>query len=38
MLAASCRECGHALVTANVADFELIRKVERIEFVPPFPR
>jgi predicted nucleic acid-binding protein len=37
MLAASCRQFGHTLVTANLRDFELIRKVERFEFVPPFP-
>jgi predicted nucleic acid-binding protein len=37
MLAASCRQSGHTLVTANQRDFELIRKVERFEFVPPFP-
>jgi len=37
MLAASCRQSGHTLVTSNLHDFELIRKVERFEFVPPFP-
>ena len=37
MLAASCRQFGHTLVTSNQRDFELIRKVERFEFVPPFP-
>ncbi|HSU17881.1 type II toxin-antitoxin system VapC family toxin [Longimicrobium sp.] len=37
MLAASCRQFGHTLVTANLRDFELIRKVERFDFVPPFP-
>ena len=37
MLAASCRQTGHTLVTANLRDFGLIRKVERFDFVPPFP-
>jgi predicted nucleic acid-binding protein len=37
MLAASCRQFGHTLVTANLRDFELIKKVERFDFVPPFP-
>jgi predicted nucleic acid-binding protein len=38
MLAASCREFGHTLVTANVRDFELTRTVERFEFVEPYPQ
>ncbi|HEX8905705.1 MAG TPA: PIN domain-containing protein [Longimicrobiaceae bacterium] len=38
MLAASCRQFGHTLVTANVRDFALIRKVERFDFVEPFPQ
>lgn len=38
MLAASCRQLGHTLVTANVRDFELIRKVERFDFVEPYPQ
>lgn len=37
MLAASCRHLGHTLVTANIRDFEMIRKVEQFDFVPPFP-
>jgi predicted nucleic acid-binding protein len=37
MLAASCRQFGHTLVTANFRDFELIRKVEKFDFMPPFP-
>ena len=38
MLAASCRQLGHTLVTANVRDFELIRKVERFDFTEPYPQ
>ena len=38
MLAASCRQFGHTLVTANLRDFELIRKVEKFGFVPPYPQ
>jgi predicted nucleic acid-binding protein len=37
LLAASCRQFGHTLVTANVSDFELIRRVERVEFTAPYP-
>lgn len=37
MLAASCRQFGHVLVTANARDFARIRQVEQFEFVPPFP-
>lgn len=37
MLAASCRQFGHTLVTANTRDFEKIRKVEQFDFVTPFP-
>lgn len=37
LLAVSCRDEGLVLVTANTADFELIRQVERFEFVPPWP-
>ena len=37
ILAASCRQFGHTLVTANLRDFEVIRRVERFDFVPPFP-
>ncbi|HEX8690931.1 MAG TPA: PIN domain-containing protein [Longimicrobium sp.] len=37
LLAASCREFGHKLITENLADFERIRKVEQFEFLPPFP-
>jgi predicted nucleic acid-binding protein len=37
MLAASCRQFGHTLVTANLRDFELIQKVEKFRFVAPYP-
>ncbi|MBV9110368.1 MAG: type II toxin-antitoxin system VapC family toxin [Gemmatimonadetes bacterium] len=37
MLAASCRQFGHVLVTANERDFTRIREVEQFEFVPPYP-
>lgn len=37
LLAVSCREAGLVLVTANRADFELIGRVERFDFVPPWP-
>ena len=37
LLAVSCRAAGLTLVTANLADFERIRRVETFEFVPPWP-
>jgi predicted nucleic acid-binding protein len=37
ILAASCREFGLTLVTANVRDFSRLRQVERFEFVSPWP-
>jgi predicted nucleic acid-binding protein len=37
VLAASCREFGLTLVTANVRDFSRLRQVERFEFVSPWP-
>lgn len=37
MLAASCRESGHTLITSNTSDFERIRKVEQFKFVAPYP-
>ena len=37
VLAASCRESGLTLVTRNVKDFNLIRKVESVEVVGPWP-
>lgn len=37
LLAVSCREAGVTLVTANLDDFERIRRVERFDFVPPWP-
>lgn len=37
LLAASCREDGLTLVTANIEDFTRLRLVERFEFVAPWP-
>jgi len=37
LLAASCRESGTILVTGNAADFELIRKYLKHEFVGAWP-
>lgn len=37
LLAASCREQGLVLVTNNVEDFALIRRVEAVEVVAPWP-
>ena len=37
LLAASCREAGLTLVTANVRDFARLQRVERFEFVSPWP-
>ncbi|HYJ80136.1 MAG TPA: type II toxin-antitoxin system VapC family toxin [Longimicrobiaceae bacterium] len=37
LLAASCRDSGHRLITANLADFERISAVERFEFQAPYP-
>jgi predicted nucleic acid-binding protein len=37
LLAASCREEGLVLITSNVADFALIRRVEAVEVVQPWP-
>jgi predicted nucleic acid-binding protein len=38
LLAASCRESGTILITDNTADFKLIRKYLRHEFVPAWPK
>lgn len=38
LLAVSCREAGVTLVTRNVEDFERIRRVERFDFIAPWPR
>lgn len=38
MLAASCREAGIVLVTANVRDFTRIARVAPFDFVAPWPR
>ena len=37
LLAASCQEHGAALITGNLRDFELIRKVEPVRVIPPWP-
>lgn len=37
LLAVSCRSAGLTLVTNNLRDFERIRRVERLDFVPPWP-
>ena len=37
LLAASCRESGMVLITDNAANFELIRKYLKHEFVPAWP-
>ena len=37
LLAVSCRSAGITLVTDNAADFALIQRVERFEFVRPWP-
>jgi predicted nucleic acid-binding protein len=37
LIAASARDHGFVLVTDNVKDFELIRDLLPIEFVPPWP-
>ncbi|MDZ4862257.1 MAG: type II toxin-antitoxin system VapC family toxin [Gemmatimonadota bacterium] len=37
LLAASCREEGLTLITANTRDFARLRLVERFEFVAPWP-
>jgi predicted nucleic acid-binding protein len=37
LIAASCREAGVTLITANTADFERIREVEPSEFAAPWP-
>jgi predicted nucleic acid-binding protein len=37
LLAVSCRAAGMTLVTTNIADFERIRRVEPVDFVPPWP-
>lgn len=38
LLAASCREQGLVLITNNVDDFALIRRIEPVEVVRPWPR
>lgn len=37
LIAASCREAGVTLITANTADFERIAQVEPFDFSPPWP-
>lgn len=37
LLAVSCREAGMTLITRNHSDFERIRRVERFDFVAPWP-
>jgi predicted nucleic acid-binding protein len=37
LLAASVREHGFVLVTRNTTDFDLIRSIEQVEVVPPWP-
>ena len=37
LIAASAREHGFVLVTRNSQDFELIREVEPVSIVPPWP-
>lgn len=37
LLAASCREEGFVLITNNVEDFALIRRVDAVEVVEPWP-
>jgi predicted nucleic acid-binding protein len=37
LIAASCREAGVTLITANTADFERIAQVEPFHFAPPWP-
>jgi predicted nucleic acid-binding protein len=37
LLAASVREHGFVLVTRNTADFDLIRSIEPVDVLPPWP-
>ncbi len=37
LLAASCREEGLTLITANTRDFARLQQVERFEFLAPWP-
>jgi predicted nucleic acid-binding protein len=37
LLAVSCGASGLTLVTSNLSDFERIRRVERFDFVSPWP-
>jgi predicted nucleic acid-binding protein len=37
LLAASCRDEGLVLITANASDFALIKRVEEVEVVGPWP-
>lgn len=37
LLAASCREEGMTLITSSVEDFALIRRVEAVDVVEPWP-
>ena len=37
LLAVSCRMFGLTLVTNNLRDFERIRRVEKFDFIPPWP-
>jgi predicted nucleic acid-binding protein len=38
LLAASLRESGHVLITRNTGDFERLARVERFQFVDPWPK
>ena len=37
LLAASCREEGLTLITANTRDFAQLRQIERFEYLAPWP-
>lgn len=37
LIAASARDHGCTIITQNLKDFELIRTIERVEVVPPWP-
>jgi len=38
LIAATCRELGATLITANVRDFEIIKRVIALRFTASFPR
>lgn len=38
LLAASLRESGHVLITRNVGDFKRLARVERFQFIEPWPK